>query len=128
MSTAINWFEIPVKDIGRAAEFYGTVLNAALGEMEGPDGSMRTFMGEEGPTGALIQADADNPPSATGTLVYLSCDDIDSALERVRGAGGQIQQSKTSIGPFGFIGCMLDPDGNRVALHTPAQPDAMAGG
>ncbi len=120
MSTTINWFEIPVQDSGRAAEFYGTVLAAPLGELDGPDGPMRTFLGDEGPSGALVQADTDNPPAATGTLVYLSCGDIDAALDRVGGAGGEVQQAKTSIGPFGFIGRFLDPDGNRVALHTPA--------
>jgi predicted enzyme related to lactoylglutathione lyase len=119
MSTTINWFEIPVQNIDQAAEFYGTVLDAPLGEMQGPDGSMRTFLGDDGPSGTLVQADEDNPPTATGTLVYLSCADIDAALGRVGGAGGQVQQPKTSIGPFGSIGRFLDPDGNRVALHTP---------
>jgi predicted enzyme related to lactoylglutathione lyase len=120
MGTTVNWFEIPVRNTNQAAEFYGTVLGVPLGEMEGPTGPMHTFVGDEGPTGALVQADADNPPTATGTLVYLGCDDIDAALGRVGGAGGQVQQTKTPIGPFGFIGRFLDLDGNRVALHTPS--------
>jgi predicted enzyme related to lactoylglutathione lyase len=121
MSTTVNWFEIPVQDINQAAEFYGTVLDTPLGEMDGPDGdAMRVFLGDEGPSGTLVQADAENSPAANGTLVYLSSEDIDAALERAGAAGGQVQQPKTPIGPFGFIGRFLDPDGNRVALHTPS--------
>jgi len=120
MAMTINWFEIPVSDPIRAAEFYGTVMGEPLGEMDGPDGPMKTFRNDEGAIGALIKAEENNPPSAVGVLIYLGCEDIEQALIRAVEAGGTIHQPRTPIGPIGFIGSFLDPDGNRIALHTPA--------
>ncbi len=115
MTVSIDWFEIPVQDIGRAVEFYGTVLGEPLTTMDGPDGPMHVFPGDDGASGALTE---DLAPGQSGVLVYLSCDDIDAALERAAAAGGSVLQEKTSIGPFGFIGRFADTEGNAVALHT----------
>lgn len=112
--TAINWFEIPVQDLPRATRFYGEVLGTPLGTMDGPDGEMHVFMGEQGPAGALIEG----ATSQDGVRVYLDCADIDAALQRAAAAGGRIHEAKTSIGPFGFVGSMVDTEGNVVALHT----------
>lgn len=116
MAIAIDWFEIPVKDVGRAVEFYGTVMAEPLGVMDGPDGPMHIFPGEEGPNGALTTDDS--TPAEGGVLIYLGCADIDAALARVSAAGGAVLQEKTSIGPFGFIGRFKDTEGNTIALHT----------
>ena len=113
-NVAVNWFEIPVADKGRAAEFYGNVLGEPLGTMDGPDGPMSVFMGAEGPAGALIEG----PCVDGGVRVYLNCDDIDAALGRVAAAGGRVTQERTSIGPFGFIATLIDTEGNTVSLHT----------
>ena len=118
MSVTVNWFEIPVQDLARAVEFYGTVLGEPLGTMDGPSGPMHVFMGADGPAGAL--ASDELTPSEQGVLVYLGCDDIPAALSRAEQAGGAIVQPKTSIGPHGWIGRFTDTEGNAVALHTPA--------
>lgn len=116
MSVAVDWFEIPATDMSRAVEFYGTVLDAPLGAMDGPDGPMHVFMGEAGACGALTSDDS--TPAVGGVLVYLHCEDIEGALGRVESAGGKVLQGKTSIGPFGFIARFQDSEGNSVALHN----------
>ena len=118
MTVSVNWFEIPVVDVARAAEFYGLVLGVPLESMEGPDGEMTVFPGVEGAAGALLPVD--QAPVAGGVTIYLGCADIDAALARAQSAGGAIEQPKTPIGPHGFIGCFKDTEGNLVALHTPA--------
>ncbi len=118
MAIGINWFEIPVRDVSRAVEFYGTVMAEPLGVMDGPDGPMHIFPGEEGANGALTTEDS--VPAEGGVLVYLSCDDIDAALARVVPAGGEVLQERTSIGPFGYIARLKDTEGNTIALHTPS--------
>ena len=114
----INWFEIPVGDVGRAAEFYGTVLKTAIGEMPGPDGPMKVFGPEGSPVGALVSSDGHGPAEG-GVRIYFGCDDIDAALSRARDAGGKVVMEKMSIGPHGHIGHFADTEGNIVALHTP---------
>ena len=118
MSVSVAWFEIPVANIARAVEFYGTVLGLPLDSMDGPDGPMSVFPGAEGPVGALTTDEGS--PAQAGVLVYLDCDDIPAALDRVAAAGGEVLMTKTSIGPFGFIGKFNDSEGNTVALHSQA--------
>ena len=115
----VNWFEIPVTDLDRATAFYAAVLDRELGEIEGPDGPMKVFLGPEGPSGALTRTDS--TPAVAGVVVYLHCMDIDAALARAESNGGQMLQARSSIGPFGFVGKFRDSEGNAVALHTPPQ-------
>ena len=116
-NVTVNWFEIPVNDLQRAVEFYGTVLAEPLGQMPGPGGeTMNVFMDGENPMGTLIAGE----PSTTGTLIYLNCPDIEAALGRVRQAGGEVLQEETAIGPYGFIARFRDSEGNVVALHRGA--------
>lgn len=116
-ATAIAWFEIPAQDLERAGVFYATALGATLGEMDSPAGMMKTFQNGEAPVGAIV-ASEHNAPSSLGPLVYFGCEDIDAALARIPGAGGQVVLPKTSIGAFGHIAQFIDSEGNRVALHS----------
>ena len=118
MAVSVNWFEIPAQDMERAVAFYGAALGEPLATMDGPDGLMNVFPADDGPAGALIGADV-TPVAEGGVRVYLHSDDIDSAMERIAAAGGEVLMGKTPIGPHGFIGTFKDTEGNTVALHTP---------
>ncbi|WP_192350767.1 VOC family protein [Algoriphagus sp. Y33] len=122
MKNAINWFEIPAKNLERAKLFYETVLNAKMETMS---------MEEMGMTMAFFPADWENgvggaiafgpgfEPSATGSLVYLNGgDDLSIPLSRVETAGGKIIIPKTSLGEHGFMGQFIDSEGNKVAFHS----------
>jgi uncharacterized protein len=39
-------------------------------------------------------------------------------LGRVENNGGKITMPKTSIGENGFMAHFIDPEGNRIALHS----------
>ena len=119
--TIVDWFEIPATNIADAAGFYGRVLGVELGEMPAPDeGSMRVFLGPEGPTGSLVAVDAIDVPGPSGARVYLHCDDIPGALARAAQSGGKVISEEAPIGPYGFIGRFADLDGNVIALHRGA--------
>ena len=88
MANVINWFEIPVTDLDRAIEFYGTILSAApqKWEMEGMEMAVLPMEGE-GVGGALCKGEW-YKPSQEGSLVYLNGgDDLNTVLNRVEGAG-----------------------------------------
>jgi len=56
MANAINWFEIPVTDFGRAKKFYSTIFGVDMYEqMMGPH-QMGFFPGE-GVSGAIVKAE-----------------------------------------------------------------------
>jgi predicted enzyme related to lactoylglutathione lyase len=117
--SAINWFEIPVTDMERAARFYEA--------LEGRSLKRETFMGvphaifqsaKEGGVGGALIYEEKRKPSSEGTTVYLDSSDIDAALERVSKLGAEVLVPKTSIGPIGFMALLIDSEGNKIGLHT----------
>lgn len=120
MANALNWFEIPVVDMDRAAAFYSKVLGVAVeaGQMS-PGYSMAMFPNErDGVGGALVSGEG-YVPSMSGTLVYLNGgDDLSGPLSRVEAAGGQVIVPKTDIGENGFFAFFVDTEGNKIGLHS----------
>ena len=124
MKNPIGWFEIYVDDITRAKQFYQAVFNIELTELTPPsDGSslqMWAFpsdMQVYGASGALVQM-PDVTAGGNSTLIYFSCEDCAEEAARITGAGGKIQEEKTSIGEYGFIVLAFDSEGNMIGLHS----------
>ncbi len=116
----ITWFEIPVIDLDRAQKFYEAVLDASLIREEMPGaGEMAVMPYQPGSVSGCLQP-GPNPPSQTGTLVYLRIqNDLDAALARVKKAGGSVLLGKTELpGGMGHFAHIVDSEGNRVGLHT----------
>lgn len=124
----ISWFEIYVDDIDRAKKFYESVFAVKLESLENPedptnsedDMQMLAFssdMESYGASGALVKMEG-FPAGGNSTVVYFACDDCGVEESRVKKAGGKIQQSKMSIGEFGFISLVVDTEGNIIGLHS----------
>lgn len=118
MENLVVWFDIPVKNLGRAMEFYSKILGMKLQRMEQP---MPWAMFPFAPgvaSGGLIES-KETSPSKQGTTVYLNGgNDLAGPLSRVEAAGGKVLQKKTAIGEHGFIAYIEDTEGNRVGLHS----------
>ena len=121
MNNAINWFEIPAADFGRAKTFYETILGVKIevsptSRKERKEGYFPAGGGGVG--GGLVEGEG-YEPSQKGALVYLNAgEDLGKALGRVERAGGKILVPKTSLGPNGFIAIFIDTEGNKVAFHS----------
>lgn len=116
-TTSINWFEIPVADLDRAAAFYEGVLAVSLKREVFGGVPMAMFCADVG--GALVE-DGARKPTAEGALLFLDATGkLDDCLARVKEAGGSVLQPKTDIGDPGFIAIVRDTEGNRVGLHAP---------
>ncbi|MCE7039875.1 VOC family protein [Dyadobacter sp. CY312] len=120
----VGWFEIYVTDMDRARKFYETVLKVTLTELPAPEGmgegQMFAFPGDmtaPGTSGALVKHEM-GEPSATGTLLYFSCEDCATEIGRVEAAGGKVIAEKFSIGDFGFCGITSDTEGNTIGFHS----------
>ena len=121
MKHAINWFEIPVTQIDKAAAFYGAVLGQPLrSETFGAiPHAMFAAEGEAAVTGALVQ-DPARRPAPGGPVLYLDVvGGVAPALARAREAGARIVQPLTDLGPHGTCALIEDRDGNVVGLHAP---------
>lgn len=120
---AINWFEIPARDLDRATRFYEAILATSLERMTMDGSHMAIFPCEQAGVGGCLVAGDNAPAAATqGTLVYLNAaPSLDAVLARVAAAGGTIETPKTALpNDMGVFATVLDTEGNRVGLHAMA--------
>jgi uncharacterized protein len=121
-TNAINWFEIPVKNIDRAKKFYETIFNITMTSVEMPDYKMVFFPtlvagGRVG--GALAQSNIHHPGSS-GVMVYLNANpDLQDVVKRIESSGGKMIMPKTMISAEnGYMALFRDTEGNTIALHS----------
>jgi predicted enzyme related to lactoylglutathione lyase len=119
MAVQIVWFEVPVQELDRAIGFYSAVLGSPVKKESFPQMTIGLLPGAgEDSSGCLYIAE-DNQPSATGPLLYFSCEGrLDAAVAAVESHGGKVLKPKHAIGPYGFRSIVLDSEGNRIALHS----------
>lgn len=119
---AVGWFDIYVKDMDRAVDFYESVLGKKLEEMGDPTGEteMMSFpvdMQAYGAAGALVKTDRSGPGPG-GTQVYFSVEDCARQEELVARSGGTVVRPKFSIGEFGFVTLCRDTEGNMIGFTS----------
>jgi uncharacterized protein len=119
MSNAINWFEIPVRDLDRAERFYAEMLDRPLQRTVFGGVEHAIFSASETGVGGALVRDSRRKPHADGALVYLATSDIEASLKRAQASGGETLLPRTDISPHGFIGIVRDSEGNTVGLHSP---------
>lgn len=109
-----------VGDLERSLHFYRDLLGLPLQtDAHDPDwaeakvpGGFRFALHEAGPTSAR--------PQTPGTIVIdFETDDLDTAMERLRGAG--VRLGRVMHEPWGSVCEVFDPDGYRIDLFKPAR-------
>jgi predicted enzyme related to lactoylglutathione lyase len=116
----VGWFEIYVQDIDRAKAFYQNTFEVTLEPLESPGMELWAFpMQPDSPgcAGALVKMNGKDSGTG-GTIVYFVCADCATEASRAAQNGGKIQKEKMSIGQYGFIALVLDPEGNMIGLHS----------
>lgn len=123
INNPVGWFEIYVDDMHRAIKFYEAVINVeleALGDPTDSNVNMMAFpsnMESYGAPGALVKMDGFSA-GGNSTLIYFSSEDCAIEEGRIEAAGGKVQQSKMSIGDYGFITLAIDSEGNMFGIHS----------
>ena len=119
---AIDWFEIPVRDMNRAITFYEKLLATSIRRETIANHTLGVFSYDDtGVGGCLIAGDDVPAPAMNGTLIYLPAGpSLDAVLARVEGLGGRITTPKIALpGDMGVFAHIADTEGNRVGLHAP---------
>ncbi|WP_299433442.1 VOC family protein [uncultured Maribacter sp.] len=119
MNNPVQWLEIAATNLERAKDFYTSVFNLEFQFIDMPDSKMYMFGDptKVGSSGCLVQS-KENTPSANGTIIYFSCEDVATEVALVEKAGGKLIVPKTDIGEFGFFAQCIDTEGNRIGLHS----------
>jgi len=120
MKNPVDWFEIYVQDMDRARTFYEAVFDVKLSRLETPGLDLWAFDMKNdayGATGALVKMPG-FPSGGNSVIVYFKCEDCAVEAQKAVKAGGSVQKEKMSIGQYGFIALVFDPDRNMIGLHS----------
>jgi uncharacterized protein len=118
----LNWFEIPARDIERAARFYETIFGIRMRRQNVKGTEMAIFPARTGngkAVGGLAKSEL-HRPNMEGPKIYLNGNpDLSAALDRVEEAGGKVTMPKTKISDeLGYMAFFVDTEGNGMALHS----------
>ena len=104
----LNYVELPVADIGAAKAFYEAAFGWSLTSF-GPTYAA-TMSGD---TDIGLQADA--AEASRAPLAVIEVNELEAALDKVRGAGGTIKRPIFTF-PGGRRFHFIDPAGNELAV------------
>ncbi|MBO6639774.1 MAG: VOC family protein [Roseitalea sp.] len=116
---AVCWAEIPVTDMERGKAFYGTVLGVELNDNNDGPNPMADFPTKDPKTGISGHLYPGKPaPKGTGNTIHLvASDPLDTVMERVKAAGGEVVSPAIDI-PAGRFFYAHDPDGNSIGFFN----------
>lgn len=119
---AVNWFEIAVSDLEKAARLYEAAFDTKLERTVFAGIPHAIFKDGERAMGALILADTNRPArGGHSTVLYLQVTNVKAAIGRATEAGATLVLPETSLGPQGTYALIADHDGNVSGFHTPGK-------
>ena len=129
---SIVHFEIPADDTKRASKFYQEAFGWMMMSMPEMNYTMAgtTPSNEQGmpqKAGAInggmpLRKDFKQISGTEHTVVTISVDNIDSALQKIEKLGGKKVSGKAPVGDMGWTAYFKDTEGNVVGLWQSAQP------
>jgi uncharacterized protein len=118
-------FEIPVDDASRAKEFYRSIFDWQLDDMDMGGGNVYTTVtttpiDEQSrlPTepGAINGGLMRRSPDTSAPVITIGVDAIDDALKKIEAGGGRVVQPRTQIPDMGAFAYFKDSEGNLLGL------------
>ena len=120
MANTFCHIELTTGNLGAAKEFYGSLFDWKLDDMDMGDGSYTTIDTGEEPGGGMMTTPAPEVPTAW--MVYVRVADVAAAAARAEELGGQVHMGKTPIPGHGFFAMIADPTGGVIGVWEP-EPD-----
>jgi hypothetical protein len=122
-----TWNNLLTRDIEGAQDFYGKVFGWTAAQPDGAPDYIWNWQidGQRWPEGlaGLMRIGTDMPPDAPPYWqVYLMVENLDEAVEKTKGAGGQLIFGPLDI-PIARMATVFDPQGASVSLLESRYPE-----
>lgn len=120
MNPTVSIVEIPMKQVEKSISFYETIFQVKIERMKMMDTELGVFPSDGKSVSIVLTKGPGYLPKSDGVLVYLNAgDDLQPILRLVEENGGKVLLTKTEISPeMGYYALFLDPEGNRIGLHS----------
>ncbi len=109
----ITHIDIPVTDMQRASNFYGTLFGWSIAEMPGFEG----YPMWQAPNGISGGGLAPRSEGFTQPRSYVEVDSIDDTIAAATQAGATVALDKSPITDTSSWAVIVDPDGNHIGLY-----------
>jgi uncharacterized protein len=117
MKATVSHFEIPARDLDRAARFYREVFGWQVEPLpwEGhPYYKVRGAAGDSIGGGIVPAGEYEHP------LLVIHVDgELPAWMGRIVESGGTVEQPPTQVGDFGWFARFRDPEGNLLGVWGP---------
>ena len=113
----VVWHDLITEDIDAARHFYSELFGWTFEDSTGPGGRdyMIARLGNIYVAGLVPVAPRGDGQRLSRWLPYLSVDDVDAAVERTEGAGGEVAVSARNVS-LGRVAAIVDRDGAVIGL------------
>jgi hypothetical protein len=130
MRATVSHFEIPARDLERAARFYRDVFGWSIEPLawEGHPyykvrgSAVSNEAGREGIDGGLTAAGQGIEQPLL--MIHISGISLDDCLRKIEEAGGRIELPATAVGDMGAWARFRDPEGNLLGLWQGVEDSA----
>ena len=110
--------ELHTGDLGKAKEFYGSLLDWKMEDMEmGPMTYTMVTMGEDEVGGGMMAKPS--PDAPTAWMPYVNVDDLDASTEKAKSLGATVVAEKQEVPSHGWFAIIVDPTGATIGLWQP---------
>lgn len=106
----VSYIQIPALDTVALGRFYGDVFGWTIASGTAGHVSFEDASGEL--IGAFV---TQWPVNAPGIVPYISVDDVSAALEKVKAAGGSVEEPRYAEGSL-WVARFRDPQGNVLGM------------
>jgi predicted enzyme related to lactoylglutathione lyase len=116
---AFSWSELMTSDTQGATEFYGSLFGWKVDTMDMGTGPYHVVKIGDTAVGGIMG----KPPGAPASMpsmwgCYVTVDDVDKTLAKVRSLGGKVLMEPTEVKGVGRMAVIQDPQGAALSVIT----------
>lgn len=120
------WYDLITNDSKAAQGFYGALIGWGTQEWEGGDQPYTMWTNKATPLGGVMELpeEAKAAGAPPHWMAYVSVDNVEQTVAKVKEAGGSVLHEATEIPGAGSFAVLTDPQGAAFAIYTPANEES----